>query len=35
MNWNMALQIDPEYDDVRNILRAMSEHRLRTTSFRR
>ncbi|MFQ6618715.1 MAG: tetratricopeptide repeat protein, partial [Fidelibacterota bacterium] len=31
MNWNMALQIDPEYDDVRNILRAMSEHRLRTT----
>jgi len=32
INWNLALQIDPEYDDVRNILRALSENRLRTTS---
>lgn len=29
INWNLALKIDPEYDDVRNILRAMSESRLR------
>ncbi|HPC35769.1 MAG TPA: tetratricopeptide repeat protein [Candidatus Marinimicrobia bacterium] len=30
INWNIALKIDPEYDDVRNILRAMSENRLRS-----
>ncbi len=30
INWNLALKIDPEYDDVRNILRAMSENRLRS-----
>lgn len=35
MNWNVALQLDPEYDDIRNILRAMGENRLRVTSFRR
>lgn len=35
MNWNIALQLDPEYDDIRNILRAMGENRLRVTSFRR
>lgn len=29
INWNLALKIDPEYDDVRNILRAMAESRLR------
>ncbi len=29
INWNLALKIDPEYDDVRNILRAMAENRLR------
>ncbi|MCH7819535.1 MAG: hypothetical protein IIB40_08230 [Candidatus Marinimicrobia bacterium] len=34
MNWNVALQLDPEYDDIRNILRAMGENRLRVTSFR-
>ncbi len=28
INWNLALKIDPEYDDVRNILRAMNENRL-------
>ena len=35
MNWNVALQLDPQYDDIRNILRAMGENRLRVTSFRR
>jgi len=30
INWNLALRIDPDYDDVRNILRAMSENRLRS-----
>jgi len=30
INWNLALRIDPEYDDVRNILRAMNENRLRS-----
>lgn len=30
INWNLALKIDPEYDDVRNILRAMNENRLRS-----
>ncbi len=30
INWNLALRIDPEYDDVRNILRALSENRLRS-----
>ncbi len=35
MNWNIALQLDPQYDDIRNILRAMGENRLRVTSFRR
>ena len=32
INWNLALRIDPEYDDVRNILRAMQENRLRSTT---
>ncbi len=30
INWNIALQIDPEYDEVRNILRALNENRLRS-----
>ncbi|HIB73578.1 MAG TPA: hypothetical protein EYO50_06625 [Candidatus Marinimicrobia bacterium] len=33
INWNLALRMDPEYDDVRNILKALHENRLRTTSF--
>ena len=33
INWNLALRIDPGYDDVRNILKIVSENRLRTTSF--
>ena len=35
INWNLALQMDPEYDDVRNILKALHENRLKTTSFSR
>ncbi|MFB0515070.1 MAG: tetratricopeptide repeat protein [Candidatus Neomarinimicrobiota bacterium] len=34
INWNLALKIDPEYDDVRNILRALKENRLKTTSLK-
>jgi hypothetical protein len=30
INWNIALQIDPGYDEVRNILRALNENRLRS-----
>jgi Tfp pilus assembly protein PilF len=33
INWNLALQIDPEYDDVRNILKVLQETRSRTGSF--
>jgi tetratricopeptide (TPR) repeat protein len=33
INWNLALKLDPEYDDVRNILRALKENRLKTTSI--
>ena len=29
INWNLALQMDPEYDDVRNILKALHENRLK------
>ncbi|MCD6205967.1 MAG: tetratricopeptide repeat protein [Candidatus Marinimicrobia bacterium] len=35
INWNLALRIDPEYDDVRNILRALNENRLRSTGSTR
>lgn len=34
INWNLALKLDPEYDDVRNILRALKEDRLKTTSLK-
>ena len=33
INWNLALRMDPEYDDVRNILKALHENRLKSTSF--
>lgn len=33
INWNMALKLDPEYDDIRNALRAFKENRLKTASF--
>jgi len=32
INWNLALRMDPEYDDVRNILKALHENRLKSTS---
>mgnify|MGYP003319925966 FL=1 len=33
INWNLALRLDPEYDDVRNILKALHENRLKTASM--
>jgi len=33
INWNLALRYDPEYTDVRNILKALSENQLKSTSF--
>jgi hypothetical protein len=33
IDWNLALRLDPEYDDVRNILKALHENRLKSTSF--
>jgi len=33
INWNLALRMDPEYDDVRNVLKALHENRLRSTSM--
>mgnify|MGYP000288859545 CR=1 FL=1 len=32
INWNLALRMDPEYDDVRNILKALHENRLKSTN---
>ncbi len=31
INWNLALQLDPEYDDIRNTLTALKEGRLQST----
>jgi hypothetical protein len=33
INWNLALRMDPEYDDVRNILKALHENRLNSTNI--
>jgi hypothetical protein len=33
IDWNLALRLDPEYDDVRNILKALHENRLKSTSL--
>jgi len=33
INWNLALRMDPEYDDVRNVLKALHENRLKSTSM--
>ncbi len=33
IDWNLALRLDPEYDDVRNILKALHENRLKSTSI--
>ncbi len=36
INWNLALKLDPEYDDVRNILRMLKEdrNRVKATSLK-
>ena len=33
INWNLALRLDPEYTDVRNILKALNENKLKSTSI--
>ena len=33
INWNLALRMDPEYDDVRNVLKALHENRLKSTTM--
>ena len=33
INWNLALRLDPEYDDVRNILKALHENRLKEANL--
>jgi hypothetical protein len=33
IDWNLALRLDAEYDDVRNILKALHENRLKSTSL--
>ena len=33
INWNLALRLDPEYDDVRNILKALHENRLKEVNL--
>ena len=33
INWNLALRMDPEYDDVRNVLKALHENRLKSTTL--
>jgi len=33
INWNLALRLDPEYSDVRNILKALHENKLKSASL--
>jgi hypothetical protein len=33
INWNLALRYDPEYTDVRNILKALNENQLKSAKF--
>ena len=33
INWNLALRLDTEYDDVRNILKALHENRLKEANL--
>ena len=33
INWNLALRLDPEYTDVRNILKALNENKLKSASI--
>ena len=32
INWNLALKLDPEYEEVRNILQALHENRLKSAT---
>ena len=32
LNWNIALKLDPEYDEVREMLNALKENKLRSLS---
>ena len=33
INWNLALRLDPEYNDVRNILKALNENKMKSTNY--
>jgi Tfp pilus assembly protein PilF len=33
INWNLALRLDPEYADVRNILKMLHENNLNSANF--
>ena len=33
INWNLALRLDPEYTDVRNILKALNENKMKSASI--
>ena len=33
INWNLALRLDPEYTDVRNILKALHENKLKSENL--
>ena len=33
INWNLALRLDPEYTDVRNILKALNENKMKNVNF--
>ena len=33
INWNLALRLDPEYTDVRNILKALNENKLQSANL--
>jgi hypothetical protein len=33
INWNLALRLDPEYTDVRNILKALSESKMKSANY--
>ena len=32
INWNLALKLDPEYEEVRTILQALHENRLKSAT---
>ena len=35
INWNIALKLDPEYDEVRDILEALKNNRLKPADLER